>query len=245
MHKIIVTKSIKNYSITLSVIALLVVSLWFFRAIKNLGESEIHNQLVVLCVGDSLTAGSYPDWLQRKCDEEKRDVVVINRGIKGHNSREYLIYMEQQNILEENDPDIILLQLGTNDVRIDADNISTNKFVENMNVIIQKMSLYQNSRGKKPKILISTIPPIKTVYSTFSQEPNKRVIEEINPAIKRLAEKWNLLFVDNYQLFIDNEELLPDIHPNEKGYQVMAENWYRILVSLINDEIASFCVNEN
>jgi lysophospholipase L1-like esterase len=245
MHKILFTKTMRNYSIVFSVIALLAVSLWVFRTIKHLGESKSHNQLVILCAGDSLTAGSYPDWLQRKCDEEKRNVIVINKGVKGHTSKEYLLYMEQQNILEACDPDIILLQLGTNDVRIDADNTPTDKFVENMNEIIQKMSLYKNSKGSNPKILISTILPIKTVYSTFNQESNKRVVEEINPAIKRLADKWNLLFVDNYQLFVDNKELLPDIHPNEHGYRVMAENWYKTLVSVFHDEMISRCDNEN
>lgn len=236
MNKIIVTKTIRNYSIAFSIIALLVVSLWVFTTIKNLDGSENHNQLAILCAGDSLTAGSYPEWLQRKCDENKRNVVVFNRGIKGHTSREYLMYMESQNILKACDPDIILLQLGTNDVRIDADNTPTNKFVENMNLIIRKMIVYQNSKGRKPRILISTIPPIKTIYSNFTQDSVRRAKEEINPAIKQLAEKWNLIFIDNFKIFLDNPELLPDIHPSEEGYKAMAENWYKALASVIHDE---------
>jgi len=237
MNKIIVNKTIRNCCIVFSVIVLIVVSLWIFSTIRNQDGSRKHAQLVILCVGDSLTASSYPEWLQSKCDKSKKDIIVINKGVKGHTSKEYLMYIERQNILKACDPDIILLQLGTNDVRIDADNTPTNKFVENMNLIIQKMIVYQNSKGRKPKILISSIPPIKTTCSTFSQDSIRRVKGEINPAIERLAEKWNLFFVDNYTLFVDNAELLPDIHPNEKGYEAMAENWYKALVSVIHDEI--------
>jgi len=230
-------KTIRNCCIVFSVIVLILVSLWIFGTKRNLEGSRKCDHLVILCTGDSLTAGSYPEWLQSKCDENKWDIIVINKGVKGHTSREYLMYMERQNILKAFDPDIILLQLGTNDVRIDADNTPTNKFVKNMNLIIQKMIVYQNSKGRKPKILISSIPPIKTTCSTFSQDSIRRVKGEINPAIKRLAEKWNLFFVDNYKLFVDNAELLPDIHPNEKGYKAMAENWYKALVSVIHNEI--------
>jgi lysophospholipase L1-like esterase len=245
MGRIGLFKTMRNSRIVFSIIVLLVVSLWIFRTIKNLDESKNHHQLVILCAGDSLTAGSYPEWLQSKCDEEKRDIIVINKGVKGHTSREYLIYMEQQKILKACDPDIILLQLGTNDVRIDADNTPTSQFIEHMNLIIKKMIVYQNSKGKTPAILISSIPPITTTSPTFNKDSVRRVEHEINPVIKRLAEKWNLLFVDNYQLFIENPELLPDIHPNEKGYKAMAENWYKALVSVIHDEITSLCVNEN
>jgi len=229
-------KTIRNCCIVFPVIVLILVSLWIFGTKRNLEGSRKYDHLVILCAGDSLTAGSYPEWLQRKCDENKRNVVVFNRGIKGHTSREYLMYMESQNILKACDPDIILLQLGTNDVRIDADNTPTNKFVENMNLIIRKMTVYQNSKGKKPKIIISTIPPIKTTCSTFSKDSVRRVEEEINPAIELLAEKWNLFFVDNFKLFIDNADLLPDIHPNEKGYQAMAGNWFKVLVPVIHNE---------
>jgi len=69
--------------------------------------------------------------------------------------------------------------------------------------------------------------------SNFNQKSVQRVTEEINPAIEKLAAKWNLQLVNNYQLFQDRNELLPGIHPTEKGYKVMSENWFKHLLSII------------
>jgi len=225
-------KKIGYLSIAISIIFVILFYESIIRDGSKSGRSKHLDRLTILCAGDSLTAGSYPEWLKKKFIENGMEIKVVNKGVKGHTSGEYLRYMEVHQILNESDPDIILLQLGTNDVRIDADNTPTNQFNKNMNQIIKKMSQFQNSRGKLPKILISSVPPINTIYSTFNQESVRRIKEEINPAIERLAAKWNLFFVDNYKLFLDNPEILPDIHPNEKGYEAMAENYYRSLVSL-------------
>lgn len=207
--------------------------LWFFVNAERQGRSKKWDGLVILCAGDSLTAESYPNWLQKMFFEDELNVVVTNRGVKGNTSGEYSIYIKRHKILQETNPDIILLQLGTNDVRTDADHTPTNQFIKNMNQIIKQMKLYQNTRGKKPIILIATVPPIfKTIFPNFNKESMRRIKEEINPAIEKLAKKWNLILVDNYKLFLNRPDLIPDIHPIAAGYKAMAKNWYKSLISL-------------
>ncbi len=216
----------KTIGFSITVVLIIIGFSWYYLEKKS--------DLIILCAGDSLTAGGYPNWLQKRFNENKIKVTVIDRGVKGHTSGEYLRYMKRNNILRESDPDIILLQLGTNDVRIDADYTPTQQFINNMNQIILESIQYKNSRGKNPTVLISTILPINdTKVSNFNQKSVQRVTEEINPAIEKLAVKWNLQLVNNYQLFQDRNELLPGIHPTEKGYKVMSENWFKHLLSII------------
>ena len=59
--------------------------------------------------------------------------------------------------------------------------------------------------------------------------------EEINPTIEKLAMEWNLHLVNNYQLFLDRNELLPDIHPTEEGYKIMSDNWFKHLLNIIKN----------
>jgi len=189
------------------------------------------DKLIILCMGDSLTANGYPYWLQKKVRENNIKATVINRGINGHTSGEYLHYLKRSNSLKEIDPDIVLLQLGTNDIRIDADHTPTDHFIKNMNQIIMEISLYHHSKGKKLKILISTITPINDIrhISTFNHESIRRVKDEINPAIEEIAKRWRLILVDNYRLFLDHMDLVPDVHLSEEGYMRMAENWFKYL----------------
>lgn len=186
-------------------------------------------RLVILCLGDSLTADGYPTWLNQLISESQISARVINKGVKGHTSGEYLYYLKRSHLLEEIVPDIILLQLGTNDIRIDADHTPTKRFIQNMEQIIAEIQRHPYADRKTFKLLIATIPPLNEIghLYTFNRESIRRVHEEINPAIKDIARKWNLILVDNYQHFLNHRELIPDVHPTEKGYHLMAENWIK------------------
>ena len=61
-----------------------------------------------------------------------------------------------------------------------------------------------------------------------------RVEAEINPAIRDIARRRGLILADNHALFAGRPDLLPDIHPSEEGYRVLAEAWHRILAPLLS-----------
>jgi lysophospholipase L1-like esterase len=190
---------------------------------------------IVLCTGDSITAAEFPRFLQRQFDQDGILVKVLNYGRSGNTSGEYLAFLKKNTaILSEKHPDFILIQLGTNDLREDHDNTSATQFSDNMAEIINIFSGFKTRSGERPQCLIATIPPIPENSSfPFTKNSQRRVREEINPAIEKIAGANGLVLVDNYTLLLDQPRLLPEVHPSREGYRQIAQNWYDSLKPLI------------
>jgi len=186
---------------------------------------------VILCAGDSITEQAYPRHLGRIARGDGLRVRVLNYGRSGFTSGEYLRFLQKKNAsLAGERPDLILLQLGTNDVRMDGDNTSAPDFERNMSAILDLFLDFRTRAGRAPVILLASIPPVSEGSSfPFSAESSRRVREEINPLLKRIAEKRAIPLVDNYSLFLRSPRLLPGIHPSEEGSRELAANWYRAL----------------
>ena len=186
---------------------------------------------IILCAGDSITEVGYPPFLARIIKEEGIRARVVNKGKSGFNTKEYLDYLRENKAeLAESQPDFILLQLGTNDVRADHDHTSADDFYTHMKEIIRLFRDFKTRTGRKPRILLATIPPIpETTPFPFSSESAKRVTQEINPLIQKTAAEDKCTLVDNFSIFFRSPHLLPDVHPTDKGYQVLAQNWLAAL----------------
>jgi len=191
--------------------------------------------VIIFCAGDSITEAAYPNFLQKILNKEKIKAKVLNYGRSGNTTGEYLNFLKNnKNTLAEKHPDFILLQLGTNDVRIDHDSTSGEKFYSNMKKILKIFQRFKNSSGKKTKILLATIPPIpEASLSPFSPKSAGRVTEEINPLIKKISAEEKIDLVDNYTLFIQSPHLLPEVHPTREGYRVLAQNWFNSLKPML------------
>lgn len=191
--------------------------------------------VIILCAGDSLTNSEYPRHLRRLIRQEGRLVRVLNYGRKGNNSGEYLRFLEEKkSILAQTRPDFVLLQLGTNDVRVDGDFTPAEDFTRHMKAIIGIFHEFRNRRGGKVEILLGLVPPIPEVVSfPFSPRSRQRVSQEINPLLKKIAAEENVILVDNYSLFLTGPQLFSGIHPTSQGYKAMAENWHNALKPLL------------
>jgi lysophospholipase L1-like esterase len=192
---------------------------------------------IVMCAGDSITAGPYPTYLQENLNQAGSTTQVVNKGVPGNTSGEYLNYLQTHRILQEVNPDFVLLELGTNDVRIDGDHTEASQFIASMNGIIDLVQSHVSPQGQHPQLLLATVPPIvidEEHRSTFNQESGRRVVEEINPAIAKIATDRGLPLLDIYQLFQEHPELLPGIHPSSEGYKAMADAWFNQLAPLLN-----------
>jgi lysophospholipase L1-like esterase len=195
--------------------------------------------LVVLAAGDSMTAAGYPDELQALCDAARLKVRVVNAGVKGHTSGEYLAYLRASGALARTRPDVVLLQLGTNDVRIDGDRTETARFHRQMNEILDRILAQLTPRGEAPAVLLSTVPPVVvTVPRHFDASSARRVVDEINPTIRRLARERGLGLVETYELFVRHPAWLLDIHPTPEGYRAMARLWFEALAPLLRRRAA-------
>lgn len=191
---------------------------------------------VIACLGDSITESSYPRHLARALAEEGFRSKILNYGKSGYTSGEFLSFLrENQEVLAGEHPDWILIQLGTNDVRMDHDRTSLDQFAANMRNILDIISRMQNPDGKNSRILLATIPPIPTGAAfPFSAESRRRVEEEINPELTRISQEKKIPLVDNHSLFVENPHLLPDVHPTEEGYRLLAFNWLAALKPLLD-----------
>lgn len=191
---------------------------------------------VVLCAGDSITAGGYPWYLHRRLDEAGYRFRVINAGEKGNTSGEYLGYLRKSRILGRTNPRWVLLQLGTNDVRSDGDATPVERFRENIAAILDLVAGHRNPDGSAPRVLLATIPPVSVeVAGHFNALSRARVETEINPAIREIGERRLIPLVDNHRLFAARPELLPGIHPSEEGYRALGDFWYDSLVPLLGE----------
>lgn len=194
---------------------------------------------VILCAGDSITAASYPGYLQELLARDGLLVQVINAGVKGDNTAEYINYLEKSRIVERTDPSWILLQLGTNDLRIDNHATTTEQFRTNLESILDRIGRHRSQDGSSPRVILATIPPIPVeIRWRFNVGSRVRVETEINPAIRDIASRRGLLLADNHSLFATRPSLLPDIHPSEEGYRVLAEAWYRIIAPMVSSVAA-------
>jgi lysophospholipase L1-like esterase len=191
--------------------------------------------VVVLCAGDSITAEAYPHFLQRIFVRSGIRARVLNFGRSGFTSGEYRAFLERNlERLSRERPDAVLLQLGTNDVRVDGDRTSTGDFVENMRAITASFRAFRSRSGRPSILLLATIPPVPAgTPLPFSSESVRRVDEDINPAVRRLAADEGLGLVDNHALFVSRPELLPGVHPSREGYEALAENWHAVLSPLL------------
>jgi lysophospholipase L1-like esterase len=191
--------------------------------------------VIILCAGNSLTEQGYPPFLKRILRDNGFNARVLNFGRSGNTSAEYLQFLEKQkNTMAAERSDAILIELGTNDLRLDGDRRTTADFRRNMDRIIGIFREFRNRRGSPTRLLLATIPPLpENVAFPFGLESQERVENEINPAIRQLAADNGLTLVDNFAVFHASPHLLSGVHPTEQGYRLMAENWYKTLRELI------------
>lgn len=185
-----------------------------------------NRQQVVVCMGDSLTEsefGNYPGHLQGLFKRKGVPVQVISAARPGNTSGEYLDFLRQSDLLNRILPDVAVVMLGTNDVRIDRDSTPLVRFRENMKTMIRLIKNREYPGGKSPRIFLATIPPIfKVDLETFDESSRRRVDEEIVPAIKDIAGEEGLPVLDVYGHFLSRPDLFPGIHPRKKGYYALA-----------------------
>jgi lysophospholipase L1-like esterase len=194
---------------------------------------------VILCAGDSITAASYPKHLKALIARDGLPIQVINAGVNGDSTAEYIRFLEKSQIIERTDPDWVLLQLGTNDLRIDSHATTTMQFRKNLELILDRIGRHRNHDGSYPQIILATIPPIPLeIPWRFNAGSRARVEAEINPAIRDIARRRGLILADNHALFAARPDLLPDVHPSEEGYRMLAEAWHRIIVPLLSPSAA-------
>ena len=184
-------------------------------------------QRIVLCFGDSLTAGyglsrrqAFPALLQKKIDAKGWRFKMINAGLSGDTSAGGL---RRINWLLNQKVDILLLELGAND----------------------------GFRGIDPKIIYNNLqgiinqtkqknPHVKIVVAGMLVPPNLGLnySTQFSAVFPRLAQANDATLIP---FLLDgvggrSELNLPDgIHPTAEGHKVVAETVWKVLEPVLAD----------
>ena len=182
--------------------------------------------ITLVCLGDSLTAGygattafeedkskSYPAYLQKKAN-----ISVINAGVSGDTTAQALARVDSD-VLSE-DPKIVIILLGANDFFQNIPILTTqnnlqdiiNK-VDNGNRKIYLAKFYTDAMAALISILdlSGTFTQYNDMFTTLEASSNNiEIIEDIWTGV------WRVHMSDF-------------IHPNAKGYEIMADNIYNVV----------------
>ena len=189
--------------------------------------------IVIATVGDSNTEGtgvpreeqaelSYPAQLQAMLGSHYE---VSNFGVSGatlisgtNNPYPKHAFFKQSKELEA---DIVLIMLGTNDVRTQI--WDPYKYKKQFIAFINEYKQTASS----PKIYILTPPAM-----TRNDEFKKHFETETIPEIYAVATETDSTVIDAYTATKAHTELIPDgIHPNAEGYGIIAETVYKELMN--------------
>lgn len=182
--------------------------------------------LIICCAGDSLMR-PMPAYFRQLLPSLAPKFILQEWAQGGLNSVTYQgFYRQQAGPWRRVTPDIILLQLGTNDVVPVLEGRATiEDFKINMTAIIREFQAYRNAAGQNPYILVATIPLFSD--DPANQNKNRLVKEAVNPALREVVEKTGVRLVDNFSILEGRPELYdPDgVHPNPGGEAALAANW--------------------
>lgn len=193
-----------------------------------------------LFFGDSITYGEYDgvlggyvDYVKRFCHSEyynnnAAEVNCFNLGIGGETTEGLLkrFDIEVQARLSP-DENLIFFFYGANDLAVkdDKEIVPLTDFERNLELAIQKAKAYTDK-----VYLINIIPITQEIDGVIVSSGKLRTTERIelfNQSIEKIAQKEEINFLDVYNVFKKNKENLlskDGVHPNEKGYKLIADN---------------------
>lgn len=203
----------------------------------------------ILALGDSVTYGfpyidttnTYPAKLQAMIDDNFGEgYTVVNRGVSGYRADQVLSDLQNNNWLDTDNPEIILLMVGGNDLAQEIDYVwqipdVIDQTVLEVQGIVNEIKNHNNPDGNTPKVIISAFIP-----NNLSDWGGSYVMSLYNTDLKNDLVGYDEWFETNWDDFYNTSTAQADVslmsdkvHPNVQGYELMANNWYQVLSPLL------------
>ena len=196
-------------------------------------KSPVAAKTRVVCFGDSITAGKYPDHLA----ELRPDLEIVNAGVGGNTTGQGLARIEADVLSRK--PNVVLIMFGTNDSVLRAAKAyrtPLKTFGDN----VEKMILACRAAGAEP-VVATLLPIISAPY--YTRHPKEfytpeggldAILARYRGATVEVAERHMITVVDMNTLIAGDEtHLKPDgVHPNEAGEKAIAQHFADALVVL-------------
>ncbi|WP_454045307.1 SGNH/GDSL hydrolase family protein [Chryseobacterium sp. Marseille-Q8038] len=192
-----------------------------------------------LFFGDSITYGEYDGvfggWvdilkryaLQQFHEGNGDELILFNLGIGGETT-EGLLKRIPHELDARNSPDgnVVFLSYGANDLAVKEgiQMVNPEKFRSNIKKAVEHARRFSNEI-----YLVSILPFSQKIDGVMVSSGKKRINEDVvayNQILKNIAAEDSLTYIDFYSAFLDDKEILlssDGVHPNEKGYGMMAE----------------------
>jgi acyl-CoA thioesterase-1 len=193
---------------------------------QDAGAPSEDGRRVIVALGDSLTAGlgvepadNYPSKLQRKLDAGGYKYRVVNAGVSGDTSAQGL---GRLGLIRALRPALVILALGANDGLRGLPMESTRGNLENIITELQR-------DGARVVLAGMMIPP------NYGPE-YARAFRDMFP---ELAKKYRVPSIPFLLQGVAGDPALnqPDgVHPTAQGYDIVADNVWRVLKPLLKEE---------
>ncbi|MET3035757.1 GDSL-type esterase/lipase family protein [Chryseobacterium sp. NRRL B-14859] len=192
-----------------------------------------------LFFGDSITYGEYDGvfggWvdilkryaLQKFHEGNGDELILFNLGIGGETTEGLLKRLPHElEARNSEDGNLVFLSYGANDLAVKEGIkvVDPEKFKNNIITAVK-----QAKQFSKDIYLVSILPISKTIDGVVVSSGKLRSNEEVigyNQILKDIAAEYALGYIDFYSAFLEDKEILlsaDGVHPNEKGYGMMAE----------------------
>lgn len=173
-----------------------------------------HDQVDVLFVGDSITAG----WDWQIWEKNFKPLNAANFGIGGDGTAN-LLWRLQHGAIGQLQPKLIVLLIGVNNFGLY--NETPEQAAAGVTAVVTQLQL----AWPQSKILLNAVLP----FEEKADSPKRAMVKKLNSIIAKLGDNEHI-FYKNYgaTLLQKDGSISPDImadflHPTPKGYQVWAD----------------------
>ncbi|AZA80169.1 SGNH/GDSL hydrolase family protein [Chryseobacterium sp. G0186] len=192
-----------------------------------------------LFFGDSITYGEYDGvfggWvdilkryaLQKFHEGNGDELILFNLGIGGETTEGLLKRMPVElNARNSADGNLVFISYGANDLAIKEgiQVVAPETFKSNIQTAVHHAKQFSDDI-----YLVSILPVSQKIDGVVVGSGKLRTNEEVviyNQILKNIASDQSLKYIDFYTAFLEDREFLlsaDGVHPNEKGYGIMAE----------------------
>jgi lysophospholipase L1-like esterase len=185
--------------------------------------SPARNEQRVVFMGDSITDG----WDDPKYGGFFPGKPYVDRGISGQTTPQMLIRF-RADVIDLN-PSVVVILAGTNDIAGNTGPMTLQAIQDNLT------SMAELARANKIRVVLASILPIsdydknregKPIIRSTQRPPDQ--IVALNDWMKKYASTSGATYLDYFSAMVDEKGFLKDelsddgLHPNQKGYDVMA-----------------------
>lgn len=172
--------------------------------------------------------------------EKPNDYVFFNRGVGGDRIIDLIARIKKDTINLK--PDVMSILIGVNDIwhnlSDDPNGIDADEFEEYYDLLIVKLL------KALPKLKIMILEPfvLKGAATEDSWEIFRPELEKRAAVSKRIAEKYNLVFVPLLEKFDKAAEIAPSshwtwdgVHPKPAGHELIKKEWLKAFKKSFDD----------